>query len=115
MLFISDEKEIIYNKGIVSIYFYTSWMPVNFHKKIITMASKVEDLHKDIKFIAADCEYFKGLPIRFSIKSVPTFINFIDGKEHSRITGLALTSAFKNAYLELYKSYGEENGKKRKS
>ena len=84
-----------------SIYFYANWMP--FHHKFITMISKIEERHKDIKFLAIDVDHFASQCKRFSITSIPTVVILKNGREIKRVEGLILTSAFKNVFVNLNK------------
>lgn len=101
MLFISDEKELQINNGIISLYFYASWMP--YHKKFLTMISKIENKYKNVSFLAIDVDYFKSLCKRYDVNSIPEIIIFNNGKEKERINGLILTSAINNIFVELIK------------
>lgn len=100
MLFISDESELILQDKIQSLYFYASWMP--YHKKMLTMLSKMEEKYPDIDFISVDVDFFKNFIKRFKIESIPTIILLNNGKEINRINGLVLTSAIKKAFADIY-------------
>lgn len=98
MLFVTDDKEIQFDSGVCSIYFYSNWMP--FHKKMLTILSKMEDKHK-IKHLAIDVDQFSTITKRFNIDSIPTVLIFKDGKEVKRIIGIVLTSAMRSAYADI--------------
>lgn len=100
MLFLTQEKDLSLAK-IQAIYFYASWMP--YHKKMLTMISKIEEKHKEVSFFAIDADHFKGLCRRFSIESIPTVLIISDGIEKKRINGLVMTSAFKSAFADICK------------
>jgi thioredoxin-like negative regulator of GroEL len=99
MLFVTDEVEIKLSNGLLGIYFYAYWMP--YHKKMLTMISKMEEKYKNINFIAVDVERFSTQCIRFNIDSIPTVIILNDGKECKRINGMVLTSAFKSTFADI--------------
>lgn len=102
MLFLTQEQELNFDSKIQSLYFYAPWMP--FHKKMLTMISKIEEKHKDVSFFAVDVDSFKGLCKRFNIDSVPTTLIMSNGKESKRINGLPLTSAFRSAFADICNS-----------
>ena len=95
MIFITQENELILDKGRCVLYFYASWMPYN--KKMLIMQQK----YKKTIFYAINAEDFRPFCKRFSIDSVPTVLIF-DKKELKRIKGLVLTSAFKSAFVDIY-------------
>jgi|SRR5579885_1090336 len=99
MLFTTSEDEIRLNESIQAIYFYASWMP--FHKKMLTMISKMEEKHKEVSFLAVDVDQFANQCKRFEIESIPTVIILKGGKEVKRINGLPLTSAFRSAFADI--------------
>ena len=99
MKFITQESEIQIDLPKQALYFYASWMP--FHKKFITMISKIEEKYQDIPFYAIDVDEFNNQCKRFSIDSVPTVLILNNGKEIKRINGLVLTSAFKRAFADI--------------
>jgi thiol-disulfide isomerase/thioredoxin len=99
MIFLTKEEELQFNGKIIALYFYASWMP--FHKKMVTMINKIEDKYKDIRFVAIDVDYFKGLCKRFNVGSIPEVVVFSNGKELKRINGLVLTSAFKSIFADI--------------
>lgn len=99
MIFITSEDDLKINTGITAMYFYSSWMP--FHKKMITMISKIEDKYKDIIFYAIDTDHFKKICKRFEIDSIPTVLIKKDGVDIKKINGLPLTSAFKSAFADI--------------
>lgn len=102
MYFLTQESDFkLFDLGKQAIYFYASWMP--FHKKMISMISKIEEKYNDIYFIAIDVDHFKSLCIRFEINSIPQIIIFDGGKEINRIEGIVLTSAFKAIFNDIYK------------
>ncbi len=113
MNFITQEKEVQMDLPLQSLYFYASWMP--YHKKFLTMISKMEDKYKDMLFFAIDVDEFKSQCKRFEIDSIPTVIVLKGGKEIKRINGLVLTSAFKSVYADICKREtinGEEHDSK---
>lgn len=99
MIFITREEELQIDLPQQSLYFYASWMP--FHKKFLTMISKMEDKHKDMPFYAIDVDQFSSQCKRFSVDTIPTVLILKSGKEAKRISGLTLTSAFKSAYADI--------------
>jgi thioredoxin-like negative regulator of GroEL len=72
-----------------------------FHKKFLTMISKMEEKYKDMPFYAIDVDQFSSQCKRFSVDSIPTVLILKGGKEVKRISGLTLTSAFKSAYADI--------------
>lgn len=99
MNFITREEEINMDLPLQALYFYASWMP--YHKKFITMISKMEEKHKNIVFSAIDVDEFSSQCKRFSIDSIPTVLILKDGKEVKRINGLTLTSAFRSVFADI--------------
>ena len=102
MNFITQEDELKMEKPIQALYFYASWMP--YHNKFLTMIDKMEIKYKDIIFSAIDVDQFGTQCKRFLITSIPTVLILKEGEEVKRITGLVLTSAFKSAFADIYKS-----------
>jgi hypothetical protein len=98
MIFLTEENDLNLNDRKVALYFYASWMP--FNKKMLLMISKIEEKHKDIIFYAIDTDFFKNLCTRFKVEEIPTVILF-KNKEIKRITGVSMTSAFKNAFNDI--------------
>lgn len=110
MIFITNELELKFGKGISVLYFYADWLL--FHKKMKLMIEKVELEYSDIKFYAVDVSDFKGACQRFKIKTIPTVIIMTDdGKEAKRQTGLTTTPSFRKVFTDIYSSYGEQNAK----
>lgn len=97
-MFITREEDLQIDLPLQSLYFYASWMP--YHKKFITMISKIEEKYK-IPFYAIDVDQFSNQCKRFSIDSVPSVLILKEGKEIKRIGGLVLTSAFKSTYADI--------------
>jgi len=106
MIFITTEEEIKYGKNLISLYFYTFWMPG--HKKMITMLEKMENKYKNISFFAVEADYYKSLCRKFNIQFVPTIIAINNNKEIGRINGMVLTSALKHQFSEIYNNYKGE-------
>jgi len=105
MIFIIEEKDIIFN-DITCLYFYTSWMP--FHKKMISMISKIEEKYK-INFFCIDCDSFRGLVNRYQVSSVPEILIYINNKEEKRLNGLMLFSALKKVFADIFISKEKYN------
>lgn len=99
MLFITREEELQIDLPLQALYFYASWMP--YHSKMITMIGKMEEKYKNISFSAIDVDEFNNQCKRFTIESIPTVLILKEGKEVKRISGLALTSAFKSAFADI--------------
>lgn len=99
MNFITREEELQVGLPQLSLYFYASWMP--YHKKFLTMISKMEEKYKGMPFYAVDVDQFRNLCTRFQVDVVPTVLVLKEGKEAKRISGLVLTSAFKSAYADI--------------
>lgn len=99
MIFITQEDELQIDLPLQSLYFYSSWMP--FHKKFITMISKMEEKHKDMPFYAIDVDQFRSQCKRFDVDKIPSIVILKNGQEIKRITGLVLTSAFKSVYADI--------------
>lgn len=99
MIFITREEEIQIDLPLQSLYFYASWMV--FHKKFLTMISKIEDQHKNMMFYAIDVDQFSNQCKRFSVSSIPTVLVLKDGVEVKRVSGLARTNTFKNVYADI--------------
>jgi thioredoxin 1 len=99
MLFVTDQKEIQFDSGICSIYFYSNWMP--FHNKMIVILSKMETKYNNIKHLAIDVNSHQEVIKRFNIESIPTVLLMRDGKEIKRIVGIVLTSAMRSAYADI--------------
>lgn len=59
MLFLTKEEDLVFSDKYQALYFYAQWMP--FHKKMLTMISKIEEKHKDVIFFGIDTDHFKGL------------------------------------------------------
>lgn len=97
MIYLTSEQDLNVD-GWRFLYFYTTWMP--YHKKMVTMISKIEDKNK-INFLAIEADNFKTICKRFSVDSVPTILALKDGNEIKRISGLVLTSAFKSAFVDI--------------
>jgi thiol-disulfide isomerase/thioredoxin len=98
VIFITREEELQIDLDFQSIYFYASWMP--YHKKIITMISKIEEKYK-IPFYAIDVEQFSNQCKRFIVESIPAILILKKGKEIKRINGLFLTSAFNDVFADI--------------
>lgn len=99
MIFITQEEELQVGLPQQSLYFYANWMP--YHKKMITMISKMEEKYKDMPFYAIDVDQFSSQCKRFQVDTVPTVLVLKEGKEIKRISGLVLTSAFRSAYADI--------------
>jgi len=99
MICITDESELLLQDNIRGLYFYATWMP--FHKKMNLMIEKVEEKYKNISFIGIDVESFINLRKRFAIDSIPTVLIMVNGEEKKRINGVVMTSAFKNAFVDI--------------
>jgi len=110
MQFITDELELIYNSGIVAVYFYSQVMPLN-HKKMISMIDKVSLKNKNIKFYAVDIDYHRTMIKRFGLQSVPTTIIFNNGKEIDKVVGACLTQPFEKVFKDINNKYGDLNEK----
>lgn len=99
MLYVTCEDEIRLSDNIQAIYFFASWMP--YHKKMITMVSKIEEKLPIVSFLAIDVDQFSNQCKRFAVESIPTVIVFKDGREVKRINGMVLTSAFRSAFVDI--------------
>jgi len=116
MIFITNEKDLVFKDKIYALYFCATWMP--YQKKMLTMIDKIEQKYKDVVFYAIDVDSFKNVCTRFAIKAIPTIVVFLRGKEVKRINGIVLTSAFKAAFVDIYSQYDttihteKKNGKK---
>lgn len=99
MIFITQEEELQIDLPLQSLYFYSSWMP--YHKKFLTMISKMEEKYKDMPFYAIDVDQFRSQCKRFDVDKIPSVVILKEGQEVKRITGLVLTSAFKSAYADI--------------
>jgi thioredoxin-like negative regulator of GroEL len=108
MLFITKEEDLQKNNKILPLYFYAHWMP--YHKKMLTMISKIEDKYKDITFLAIDVDHFKSLCKRFNVTSIPEVLILSGGTEIKRINGLILTSAFKSIFADICNSSNPISG-----
>ena len=97
MIYLTSEKDLKL-EGWQFLYFYTSWMP--FHKKMVTMISKIENKH-NVVFSAIDADNFNSLCKRFDVETVPIILALKDGYEMKRINGLVLTSALKSAFADI--------------
>lgn len=102
MIFITDESELNLNCKNTILYFYASWMP--FHKKMLSMISKMEDKYKNFVFYGIDTDYFKNLNKIFDIQEIPTIIIRNENKELKRIIGVIMTSAFKSSLNDICNS-----------
>jgi thiol-disulfide isomerase/thioredoxin len=114
MIFITNEKDLVFDDKIFALYFCSNWMP--YHKKMMVMIDKIEQKYKDIVFYAIDVDNFKSLCTRFSIRSIPTIVVISHDEEIKRINGLVLTSAFKAAFADIYSKHDtthteKDNGK----
>ena len=102
MIYLSDHKDLIYNKKYNLLYFYTQWMP--FHKKYHNMMFSLEKKYDDLNFYCIDIDYHKNMIKIFELNQVPTFIILDNkGKEITRNVGLIMTSAFKSMISDIYK------------
>jgi thioredoxin-like negative regulator of GroEL len=99
MIFITQEEELQIDLPLQSLYFYASWMV--YHKKFLTMISKIEEKYKHIVFYAIDVDQFRNQCKRFDVQVIPTVIVLKGGEEIKRISGLVLTSAFKSVYADI--------------
>jgi len=99
MKFLTQEEDLSFKGKRQSFYFYSAWMP--YHKKMLSMISKMEDKYKDINFFAIDTDHFRGLCKRFNIESIPTVIILEDNYEVKKINGIVLTSAFRSAFADI--------------
>jgi len=99
MIFITREEELQIDLPLQSLYFYSSWMP--YHKKFLTMISKIEEKYKGMPFYAIDVDQFRSQCKRFDVDKIPSVVVLEDGLEVKRITGLVLTSAFKSVYADI--------------
>lgn len=99
MIFITQEEELQIDLPLQSLYFYSSWMP--YHKKFLTMISKIKERYKDMPFYAIDVDQFRSQCKRFDVDKIPSIVILKEGQEVKRITGLVLTSAFKSAYADI--------------
>lgn len=103
MLFLTSEEELKILPHIQALYFYAPWIGLH-HRKMMTMIGKVQEKHKEIEFIGVDSDQFKGLCKRFNVESIPTVVILKDGIELERITGMALTSAFRSIFADICNS-----------
>src|SRR5208282_6517351 len=102
MLFITKEEDLRVEPNTMQVLnFYSSWMP--FHKKFMTMISKMEEKYKDMNFFAIDVDQFNSQCKRFTIDTIPTVLILQAGTEIKRMNGLILTSAFKSAFADICK------------
>lgn len=97
MIYLTSENDLKF-QPLQCFYFYASWMP--YHKKMITMISKIEEKY-NIIFTAIDTDNFKGICKRFEIEEIPTILVFKDGEKIKKIKGLVLTSALKSAFADI--------------
>jgi len=102
MFSLAEENQFKLTDGVQAIYFYANWMP--FLQKMNIMISKVEDKYQQISFIGVDVDNFKSLTKRFKVESVPTTVILINGEEQKRIVGVTMTSAFKSAFVDIFKN-----------
>jgi len=86
VIFICQEEEFNWKTGDVVLYFYFPNMP--YHKLLLGAMDKIEKMHKGIRILGIDVEYFSVLCRRFEIKSAPTTLLIKEGKEIKRIVGL---------------------------
>lgn len=107
MVFVTKEEELRFDNKIVVLYFYAHWMP--YHKKMLTMISKMEEKNKEIQFFAIDVDHFKSLCKRFNVTSIPENLILVGGEEIKRINGLVLTSAFKSVFADICNSNNPNN------
>jgi len=99
MEFILSEEDLIKNNNIKVLYFYANWMP--FHKKMLVMLNKMEEKYNNILYFAIDTDFFKSLPAKYKVSSIPTIIFLKDNKEVNRLTGIVMTSVIKNAFVNI--------------
>jgi|SRR6185436_211805 len=101
MYYLTQECDLIISDKVQVLYFYATWMP--HHNKMLSMIDKMEQKYKNVEFIAIDVDFFKNLCKRFEVESIPIVIILNNGKAIKRIEGLVLTSAFKNAFADIFK------------
>ncbi len=97
MIYLTSENNLKLD-GLQCFYFYASWMP--YHKKMVTMISKIEEKY-NIVFTAIDTDNFKALCKRFEIEEIPTVLALKYGAKLKKIKVLVLTSAFKSAFADI--------------
>jgi len=112
MLYITDESELKIGNGISVGYFY--FQEFNFHHKISIMINKVQTVYPKIKFYAIDilARSLTNLRARYDIRSIPTIIIFLNGKEIRRMLSLTTTKMFKSIFVDICKD-GELNAKEK--
>jgi len=82
----SEELKQLVNKNeIVIVDFYTSWCAPC--KVITPFIEKLASEYLDITVVKCDCENSGDVLDAFGIKSIPTFIKFVNGKRESTVIG----------------------------
>lgn len=82
----SEELKQLLNKNeIVIIDFYTSWCTPC--KVISPFIEKLASEFSHITVVKCDCENSEDLADALGIKSIPTFIKFVNGKRESNVIG----------------------------
>ena len=87
-------NDIISANEVVIIDFYTKWCGPC--KVIAPFFEKLEKEFPHIAFVKCDCEDSEDLSDVLGVKSIPTFIKFVNGKKDTVVSG-----ADKNKILEL--------------
>lgn len=89
-----DLREVLKSGETVIIDFYTKWCGPC--KVIAPFFEQLEKEFPHIVFAKCDCENSEDVSDGLGVKSIPTFIKFVNGKKDSVISG-----ADKNKLLEL--------------
>lgn len=86
MKFVTSIDNLFKNNKNIILYFYYENM--NYHKKFVTMLSKIEKQHNNIFYAAVNINLEQNLHLRFKIKSVPCLIFYSNDIEVYKHEGM---------------------------
>lgn len=92
---VSDFMEILQKNELVLADFYTNWCPPC--RLMTPIFEKLSNIYTTIKFAKVNLEQpeNKKLAVIYSIKAIPTFIFFSNGKEVCRQVGAVVEEKFR--------------------
>lgn len=111
MEYLLPEETLKLNNKFQVFYFYSTWM--NFHNRFSKLISSFEEKNNNYKFTAIDVDIHKQLCNTYQVKSIPTIIIMVDGKEIKRCHGMLLSTAFRSTLNDIYNKHKEKENVKR--